>query len=149
MEPEVYTHLGVPYAWAKVARELHADFVEQIKLRTSGILRGWSAEEFSFMDKAIRKAFGRLSKKITDSRTHYAHKGYDWRSYDWWLHRNHRGIEISVRAADNLKFSASITAKNCTPEEEEWMDAELSDTTLNRIAEFCESWVANAISHGI
>jgi hypothetical protein len=149
MESEVYVHLGVPYAWPKIIRNLHAEFVEQIKLQTSGILRGWSPDEFSFMDNAIRKAFGRLSKKITDSRTHYAHKDYDWRSYDWWLHRNHRGIEISVGAADNLKFSASITVKNCTQEESEWMDAELHDTTLDKIAEFCENWVANAIRHGI
>ena len=149
MEPEVYTHWGVPYAWPKVVRGLHAEFVEQIKLQTSGILRGWSAEEFSFMGKAIRKAFGKLSKKITDSRTSYNKRDYDWNIYHWWLHRNHRGIEITVESADNLKFSASITARNCTPEERGWMDAELHDTTLDKIAEFCENWVANAIRHGI
>lgn len=52
-------------------------------------------------------------------------------------------------SCQNLKFSASITVKNCTIEEREWMDAELRDTTLDKIAEFCENWVANAISHGI
>lgn len=149
MEPEVYVHRGVPYAWPKIIRGLHADFVERIKLHTSGILRGWSPDEFSFMDNVIRKAFGKLSKKITDSRTFYNKRDYDWNIYNWWLHRNHRGIEISVGAADNLKFSASITVKNCTIEESEWMVAELHDTTLDRIAEFCESWVANAIDHGI